>query len=457
MSELHPRITGVEMEFSPVIEDKDGNLTQVDKLAVEACLAAYAKEHRLSPASSTNYFMKNGARIYIDSGTKLEVTTPEDTSFADTAANIRAGWRIARDVMLHYENVNPASPVRMFQRVVDDNGITSGYHENFLTQRRNGESFDLFGAVALEKATGNIFSGSGYLTMDGRFVLGQKTSDLRSVFKGGMTRGKGLIRTHDQALADPHRFQRLSIVGGDATMSPWATRMALGRSSLALRLDEHEVDISAHMPRDLLGAMRQTGNAQGGLSFQMLKGGRSMAWEVQTSLANACEELSREVSLPTEEEWTLEEWKRALVDFQQDPFLLKNRVDWVMKAIILRHHHEIHGSSWSSKTMRGIDREWHNIAAEDTIASKLEQRLWADYMPDEALIKERQFTPPDTTRAAIRGKVVAAFGADVYASWQSVSFNQRRHQIELPDPTESSKPEIDELVNERLATNNAGV
>src|SRR5690625_6091628 len=91
---------------------------------------------------SSNVFLRNGARLYLDVGSHPEYATPECDDLADLVAHDKAGERILEGLQvdaeqrLHEEGI--AGEHYLFKNNTDYAGNSYGCQENYLA-RRHGE------------------------------------------------------------------------------------------------------------------------------------------------------------------------------------------------------------------------------------------------------------------------------------------------------------------------------
>jgi hypothetical protein len=448
MSEVLPRINGTEMEWAYVVPQakKSAASRQLEAKDLQPHLTSYFDTHAHlgSPGSC---FLDNGARFYIDIGDHPEYATPEDNSYKGTCANEIAGEQILHNIAQTFTHQFPVYSLN--KRVLGDDGLTWGYHESYSVDANridiNYESLALHGVYL---ATRNIFFGGGAVLMSGNYVLGQKANGLTYEFSSGTTRGdKPVVNLRDEALSNSALFRRVHVTSGDPNMSPWATRMKLGTTSLVLRLIEHGETLGRVRLESLLSAAKQINHDTSLAGPIPLENGRTRtAVEVQQLLCKAATYLSQHVELPEEDMWTLSEWQHACRDASQNPALLYDRADWVLKKQLLDRQHQKAGIEWASEKMRILDRRYSEIGP-DTSSAQLRKGLWQKWMPATATINHRVNNPPPHTRAAIRGKVVAAFfksETEASVQWQSMTIKSER--IDLPDPHVYSHDRVDALV-----------
>jgi proteasome accessory factor A len=423
---------------------------------------SYAKS--IKHLGSGNYFLGNGARFYIDVGSHPEYATPEDISFIGTAANEIAGERhmqklLSKEYCKDDDELMAIPHGGLHKRLIDDNGMTWGNHENYGVpgNMRSGleshSKVDLYSSklalLGIHMATRNIFFGAGFLRKDGHYFLSQKSLSIFSDFADGTTGSrKPLVNLRDEPLASVDRWYRQHVTSGDANMSPWAMRMKLGTTSLVLRLIEHGIQLAdIRFKAPLHSITRQVAGDVGfEQRYELKNGGALTAAKTQQRLMKAAGMLATRVSLPEEELWTLDQWDKACADIQQDPLLLCDRSDWVIKKILLERARDRQGYAWNSAYMRGIDRQWDRLDSHGAGIAFRETSL-SKWMPDESLIAERVHNPPLSTRAKIRGDFIATFSGQqkISADWSSLRYD--KETIHIKDPYATYHARVDELIN----------
>lgn len=453
---LPPRITGTEMEWSITAlymdRGKADDSYQMGSHQAWRCVMRYLKRHLAYVGKDYDYFLANGARLYVDVGEHVEYATPEDSTFMGTVANEIAGEQLMRNILeAGADRRNgPSKEFSLNKRVIDDKGTVWGYHESYAS------STPLFaineGALALlgvHLATRSIFTGAGVLRADGRYHVAQKAGRVTHDFSTGTTRNSiPVVNLRNEPLTAHHDLsKRIHVTSGDANMSPWATFMKLGTTSLVLRLIESGRDMEWLRLKNSLSttAITVATDTSARNLLELSSGKRLYAHEVQEALLQETRLLQKQCQLPDEEEIVLTEWQKAVDDTARDPMLLADRADWVAKLQRLSRYRERHGLKWKDEQLRRKDRQWDNIGAKGA-GLAMRQTVWRDWMPGQALIDARMATPPPDTRAAVRGRFIDHFSGypDIYASWDELKFRELSYQ--LPDPYANSHEHIDKFI-----------
>ena len=88
------RIFGIETEYGVTVGDPDGSNAEID--AEEAARTLFASA--LEKTRSTNLFLRNGGRLYLDVGAHPEYATAECDQLWDLLAQVRAGAQMLAEM-----------------------------------------------------------------------------------------------------------------------------------------------------------------------------------------------------------------------------------------------------------------------------------------------------------------------------------------------------------------------
>src|SRR6266699_5299272 len=127
------RIFGVETEYGITCTFRGQRRLSPDEVA------RYLFRRVVSWGRSSNVFLRNGARLYLDVGSHPEYATPECDSIEELVVHDKAGERILEGLLvdaerrLHEEGI--AGDVYLFKNNTDSAGNSYGCHENYLVTR----------------------------------------------------------------------------------------------------------------------------------------------------------------------------------------------------------------------------------------------------------------------------------------------------------------------------------
>src|SRR4249919_3271322 len=127
------RIFGLENEYGVTCTFRGQRRLSPDEVA------RYLFRRVVSWGRSSNVFLKNGARLYLDVGSHPEYATPECDNVLDLVAHDKAGERILEGLLvdadrrLREEGI--AGDIYLFKNNTDSAGNSYGCHENYLVGR----------------------------------------------------------------------------------------------------------------------------------------------------------------------------------------------------------------------------------------------------------------------------------------------------------------------------------
>ncbi|MDA8184360.1 MAG: proteasome accessory factor PafA2 family protein, partial [Actinomycetota bacterium] len=152
------RIFGIENEYGVTCTLRGQRRLSPDEVA------RYLFRRVVSWGRSSNVFLENGARLYLDVGSHPEYATPECDRLQDLVAHDKAGERVldhlvsSAEARLREEGIR--GTVYLFKNNTDSAGNSYGCHENYLTGRR--DDFSHYTEVLIPFfVTRQIYAGAG--------------------------------------------------------------------------------------------------------------------------------------------------------------------------------------------------------------------------------------------------------------------------------------------------------
>lgn len=130
---MERRIFGIETEYGVTCTFRGQRRLSPDEVA------RYLFRRVVSWGRSSNVFLRNGSRLYLDVGSHPEYATAECDSITQLIAHDRAGERILEGLCvdaehrLREEGIN--GDIYLFKNNTDSAGNSYGCHENFLAER----------------------------------------------------------------------------------------------------------------------------------------------------------------------------------------------------------------------------------------------------------------------------------------------------------------------------------
>lgn len=444
------RVYGLETEYGLVARVREGaairRLSADD--AAQRLFAPLAREHR-----STNVFLRNGGRVYLDVGSHPEYATPECRTPDDLVVAERAGDEVMAGLVERAVAAERAegreTAFVLLKNNIDPHGNTYGSHENYLVGR-DADPDALAAWLVGFLVSRQLIAGAGRWRR-GVFTLSQRCDALADVVSNQTTRSRPLINTRDEPHADPRVHRRLHVISGDSNCSDRASLLKVAAAELVLRLAESGRP-APPAPVDPLAALRAWGRDPGA-GVRLADGTQASAWEVQERYCT----LAREVAEPLE--W--QPWRDTLDALTRGD--APPAAEWAVKKRLIEAHRDRHGLADADPRLDALDLRWHELGTLPDgrprgLARLLEARgaLPRVSRPDAVAAALRE--PPSPTRARVRGRLVAAAqdaGRDVAADWASFVVHDlpdhpggRRPAdvaLRLDDPFAVDSPEADAL------------
>ncbi len=237
---MERRIFGLENEYGVTCTLRGQRRLSPDEVA------RYLFRRVVSWGRSSNVFLENGARLYLDVGSHPEYATPECDSIADLVVHDKAGERILEGLVRSAEQRLREEGIRgevyLFKNNTDSAGNSYGCHENYLVEREG--DFTKFTDVLIPfLVTRQVYAGAGKVLQTARgamYCVSQRAEHIWEGVSSATTRSRPIINTRDEPHADAERFRRLHVIVGDSNMSEYTTFLKVGTTSIVLRMLEED-------------------------------------------------------------------------------------------------------------------------------------------------------------------------------------------------------------------------
>lgn len=435
----------------------------------------------------TNHFLTNGSRLYVDIGAHPEYAGPECDRIDDAVAADLAGdaWvsRLAAGANATLRERGVEARIHVLRNNTDAVGNTFGCHENYQVSRET--DFDaLTLALTAFLVSRPILTGCGHLDIgpDGRtrYTFSTRAAHMAATTSADPTRARPLLTTKDEPHADPSRWRRLHVLSGDSNVAQTATALKLGWTGLVLDLVESAATHSASggddgqavraaieglVPVDPMAAMREFNVDLTGQAAVPTRGGaRLRAVDIQEGFL----ELVRRdgdrrprsggsgdlgtvaCADPIDSAWVLDLVETGLEAVRSGRHeAVRDRLDWAMKHHLLGEYARARGLDLADPRVARLAFAYHDIDPVTGLGHALHQHgHLARFVSPEQVATARD-TPPQTTRARLRGDFVAwvaerGFHASV--DWAQVRLNRPiGRPVELPDPFASANAQVEAL------------
>ena len=446
------RIMGVETEFG-VAAYRAGEAVLTPEEVARYLFRPVVAEHR-----SSNIFTSNASRLYLDVGSHPEFATAECDSVTQLLNYDKSGElmfnRLARQAEEALAADGIAGDVYLFKNNVDSQGNSYGTHENYLVSR------DLvlksFGKQLLPfLITRQLICGAG-MVKNGQFVISQRADQVWEGVSSATTRTRPIINTRDEPHGDSHRFRRMHVIVGDSNMSEPSFALKVGSTLLVIEMLEAGFDLPNFELRNPISHIREiAADPTGTTELVLADGTAATALDIQrATLAAATKwlEVRPDEGTPNEEMARIVDlWGRVLDAIDSQDFSGVDReIDWVIKRKLLTQFKDRLGVDWDHPKLAQIDLTYHDTHPERGLFSLLQRKgLAARWTTDEA-IELAAAVPPQTTRAALRGRFLKAArvaGADHNVDWVHLKVNRPEPRtVAMLDPFLTANAEVEELI-----------
>jgi Pup amidohydrolase len=399
--------------------------------------------------------LSNGARFYNDHA-HPEYSTPECTTLHEIVAQEKAGERIlAECARRRNSHLTDGEKVRLYKNNTDFLGHSYGCHDNYLMRR--DVPWDRIVAATLPfLITRQIFAGAGKMGIEAESAVGQpgvfqisQRADFFSVLVSIDTMNRRpLVNTRDEPHADASKYRRFHVIVGDSNMSEWATAMKLGTTALVLELIERGKAPQLEIAQPIDAAKSISRDQNYDWIIELRDGRKISAIDVQRLYLSAAQKVEHN---DEERSWILREWESALNDLERDVMLCRDRVDWAAKKFLLSELQGEEKLQWSDPWLQAIDLEYHNIDLERGLYYELLRQGSMRRVVSEDEIRRAIFSPPETTRAFLRGRAVARFTDQIESiQWNEIVLSDagRSQRIALPEPADENLKRLNAAVRE---------
>jgi proteasome accessory factor A len=446
------RIFGLENEYGVTCTFHGQRRLSPDEVA------RYLFRRVVSWGRSSNVFLRNGARLYLDVGSHPEYATPECDNVVDLVIHDKAGERTLEGLLVDAERrlreEGIAGDIYLFKNNTDSAGNSYGCHENYLVGRQ-GEFGRLADVLIPFLVTRQIICGAGKILATPRgavYCVSQRAEHIWEGVSSATTRSRPIINTRDEPHADAERFRRLHVIVGDSNMSETTTLLKTGSTDLVLRMIEAGIVLRDLTLENPIRAIREVSHdATGRRKVRLANGREASALEIQEEyLGKARDFVARRGPDPIAER-VLDLWERTITAVSTgDLSLVEREIDWVIKYQLIERYRAKNNLPLSSPRVAQIDLAYHDINRNRGLYYLLERRGKVDRVARDLDIFEAKSVPPQTTRARLRGEFIKRAQEkrrDFTVDWVHLKLNdQAQRTVLCKDPFRSVDDRVEKLI-----------
>jgi proteasome accessory factor A len=449
---MERRIFGLENEYGVTCTLRGQRRLSPDEVA------RYLFRRVVSWGRSSNVFLENGARLYLDVGSHPEYATPECDSLLDLVTHDKAGERILESLLesaearLREEGIK--GDIYLFKNNTDSAGNSYGCHENYLTSR--ADDLNHYSDVLIPfLVSRSVYAGAGKVLQTARGAVYCVTQRAEHIWEGvssATTRSRPIINTRDEPHADAEKYRRLHVIVGDSNMSEYTNFLKVGAAAIMLRMLEDESvvlrDLTLENP---IRAIREISHDMTCTRKVRLANGReASALDIQGEYLNRALKYAQTKGFPEEETKALAMWKHCMEALEKDPMTLDREIDWVIKYKLIEAFRARHNLPLSHARVGLLDLQYHDIHRDRGVYYRMQQRGLVERMCTDEAIDTAIETPPQNTRAKLRGDFIKAAKEkkrDFTVDWVHLKLNdQAQRTVLCKDPFKSKDERVEKLI-----------
>lgn len=453
------RVMGIETEYgltTPAVTGQPSSLTPED--GAQRLFRKVVEWGR-----STNTFLTNGSRLYLDVGAHPEYASAECDSIDDLIATDKAGDRIfqfmADDANERLIEEGLPERIHLIKNNVDSAGNSYGCHENYLIRRRRDFRARVDDLVPFFISRQAI-TGAGHIrTKPGgaEYEISQRADQMWDAISSASTRSRPIVNTRDEPHGDIEKYRRMHVMVGDTNMSEVSTALKFATTEMLLTL----LDDGVIMPKlKLLDPMRAIRDISHDIDLdvkvELENGTRLTALEIQREYAQAAHRHYESRGYMAELDPTRKNLARLWLESIEllengDLDSLDTKLDWVAKLKLLERYRAKSGAGWDDPRLTRLELAYHDISPVSGVYAAMTRQGLLETIVPEDMIVHAMDNPPATTRAALRGRFVKAATEarrDYMVDWMNLRLLEAdgARSVILKDPFSPVDERVDALL-----------
>ncbi|HPE11591.1 MAG: Pup--protein ligase [Actinobacteria bacterium] len=450
------RIFGIETEYGVTCTFQGQRRLSPDEVA------RYLFRRVVSWGRSSNVFLRNGSRLYLDVGSHPEYATAECDDITQLVTHDKAGERILEGLQVDAEQrlagEGILGDIYLFKNNTDSAGNSYGCHENYLVGRQ-GEFFRLAEVLIPFLVSRQLICGAGKVLQTPRgatYTVSQRAEHVWESVSSATTRSRPIINTRDEPHADAERFRRLHVIVGDSNMSETTTLLKVGSTDLVLRMLEAGLPMRDLTLENPIRSIRDISQDPTGRRLVRLATGRSISGlDMQreylgrvTSFASTHGLLADPTSVHAR---VVDLWTRVLDAIESDRLQdVATEIDWVIKRTLIDRYMAKHGLDMTDARISQLDLAYHDISRKRGLFYLMSQKGLLDRQTSDIEVFAAKSIPPQTTRAKLRGDFIKRAQEkrrDFTVDWVHLKLNdQAQRTVLCKDPFKSVDERVERLI-----------
>jgi len=329
--------------------------------------------------------------------------------------------------------------------------------------RRRGDFWNDARTLVPHLVTRQILVGAGHIvnsddarptgTSPGGYVFSQRADQMWDAVSSATTRARPLINTRDEPHADAERYRRMHVIVGDSNIAQGSTLLKVAAMDLLLDYLESGGDLSDLALSDPMRAIRDTCHDLSGRALLERVDGRTItAVEMQAEhLERLRNHVAGDMELTDLHAAALDLWERGLEAVRlQEPERVATELDWAAKHQLVTRYCQRYGADLTDPRVTRLALAYHDVSPEQGLRQRLESAGMLRRFVDDEACQRAMSTPPASTRAHLRGAVVARaedLRRDLTVDWVGIRLDDGASStVTLNDPFCAADERIDALL-----------
>ncbi len=411
----------------------------------------------LRAGRSSNLFLRNGGRLYLDVGAHPEYATAECDRLEDLLEQDRAGSLILAELALEadkaFEELGQPERLHLFRNNLDSQGNSCGCHENYLLHRRR-DFRQVADALVSFFTTRQILVGNGKIrhsASGAALSFSQRAEQMWDMVSSATTRSRPIINTRDEPLADSGSYRRMHVIVGDTNVAEPTSALKIGMTELLLQAVEDGLVIEDLALADPMRAIREISvDLSGSTRIELANGRWATPIEIQKTIRERVLDSIDPDSMDEMHLYLVDLWGRGLDAISSgDWSTVETELDIAIKRKLLSTYAAKIGTTLADPRVARLELSYHDITAQGLLP-KLEGAGLVKRLTCPEGVRHAITTPPQTTRARLRGAIIGAAEdarADVSVDWVHARLDDHMTPpLSLQDPLASEDPRVDAFI-----------
>ena len=236
-------------------------------------------------------------------------------------------------------------------------------------------------------------------------------------------------------------------------MSEYVTYVKVGAAALVLSMLEEGYMVHGMELEDPVKAIREISRDPTLKKKVKLDDGRQFtAIEIQRVYLDRAQQYLAQQSHDPAHDDIFHKWAVLLDQLEDDPMQLIHQVDWVTKKHLIQSYVDKKGCSWDDPRVYLLDLQFNDVKRTRGLYYLMESRGMVDRIVEEEAVQRAMSTPPQTTRAKVRGDFIRfarAKNRSYTVDWTYLKLNGYWEETILcMDPFSASNRRVDELLSQ---------